>query len=182
MGRRPAAEQRHCLAWPLARDQHRDGREVGAGALVGNGRITLVFPLAEQKTGLLVKLTSGRNAAPAEKESSLRRQLVAVTALVAIVCCAEAGLIGKASYYNLGGRTASGSHVGSFTAAHRTLPFGSRVRVTNLKNNRSVVVTINDRGPFVGGRLIDVSANAADALGFRSTGVAQVKLELPDGG
>ncbi|WBK02025.1 septal ring lytic transglycosylase RlpA family protein [Methylocystis parvus OBBP] len=98
-------------------------------------------------------------------------------ALIGLTCGADAGWVGKASYYNLGGRTASGSHVGAFTAAHRTLPFGSKVRVTNLKNNRSVVVTINDRGPFTGGRVIDVSAHAADALGFRSAGVAHVKVE-----
>lgn len=98
-------------------------------------------------------------------------------ALVALTCNANAAWVGKASYYNLGGRTASGSHVGAFTAAHRTLPFGSQVRVTNLRNSRSVIVTINDRGPFTGGRVIDLSAHAADALGFRSAGVAQVRVE-----
>lgn len=84
---------------------------------------------------------------------------------------------GKASYYGYHGRTASGGHVGAFTAAHRTLPFGSKVRVTNLRNQRSCVVTINDRGPFVRGRVIDVSTNAAQSLGFRSAGVVQVKVE-----
>lgn len=84
---------------------------------------------------------------------------------------------GKASYYGYHGRTASGGRVGALTAAHRSLPFGSRVRVTNLVNQRSVVVTINDRGPFVRGRVIDVSAHAADSLGFRSAGVARVKVE-----
>lgn len=84
---------------------------------------------------------------------------------------------GKASYYALRGRTASGLRVGAFTAAHRTLPFGSKVRVTNLNNNRSVVLTVNDRGPFTRGRVIDVSVAAADSLGFRSAGVAQVKVE-----
>lgn len=111
----------------------------------------------------------------------MRYVLVPVVALAAFSCGAQAESIGKASYYNLGSRTASGGHVGSFTAAHPTLPFGSRVRVTNLKNNRSIIVIINDRGPFVGGCLIDVSARAADALGFRSAGVAQVKIEQPDG-
>jgi len=90
--------------------------------------------------------------------------------------CAE-DWTGKASYYGLKGRTASGSKVGGFTAAHRTLPFGSKARVTNLKNNHSVVVTINDRGPFTRGRIIDVSRSAADALGFRSAGVASVRVE-----
>lgn len=84
---------------------------------------------------------------------------------------------GKASYYGMRGRTASGGRVGGLTAAHRTLPFGSKVRVTNLNNSRSIVVTINDRGPFTAGRVIDVSTRAADQLGFRSAGVAQVRVD-----
>jgi rare lipoprotein A len=107
----------------------------------------------------------------------LKGATLGAAALVLFAGGAEAGWVGKASYYKLRGRTASGSHVGSFTAAHRTLPFGSKVRVTNLKNDRSVVVTINDRGPFSGGRVIDVSADAADTLGFRSAGVTHVKVE-----
>ena len=103
--------------------------------------------------------------------------ILAPCALLASVVVAHAAWVGKASYYELKGRTASGGHVGSLTAAHRTLPFGSKVRVTNLRNNRSVIVTINDRGPFTGGRVIDVSGHAADILGFRSAGVARVKVE-----
>lgn len=110
----------------------------------------------------------------------MKTVMFAVAALVGFSGSAEAAQVGKASYYNLGGRTASGGHVGAYTAAHRTLPFGTQVRVTNLKNNRSVVVTINDRGPFTGGRVIDVSAHAADALGFRSAGVTHVKVEPVD--
>lgn len=63
------------------------------------------------------------------------------------------------------------------TAAHRTLPFGSHVRVTNLRNGRSVVVVVNDRGPFIRGRVIDVSTRAAEALGFRNAGVARVRVD-----
>jgi rare lipoprotein A len=107
----------------------------------------------------------------------LKKVMICVAALMSFTGAADAGWVGKASYYNLGGRTASGGRVGAYTAAHRTLPFGSQVRVTNLRNHRSVVVTINDRGPFTGGRVIDVSAHAAEALGFRSAGVAQVKVE-----
>ncbi|WP_424362728.1 septal ring lytic transglycosylase RlpA family protein [Methylocystis parvus] len=107
----------------------------------------------------------------------MKRFVIAAAALAAFTCSADAAWVGKASYYNLGGRTASGGHVGAFTAAHRTLPFGSKVRVTNLKNSRSVVVTINDRGPFTGGRVIDVSVHAADALGFRAAGVTTVRVE-----
>lgn len=76
--------------------------------------------------------------------------------------------IGKASYY--GGR-------GHMTCAHRSLPFGTHVRVTNLLNRRSVVLVVNDRGPYIGGRIVDVSTGAANALGFRRAGVARVTVE-----
>ena len=114
------------------------------------------------------------------KEFDLLKALTATAAVLAICAplSAEAGSwTGKASYYNLKSRTASEGPVGHMTAAHRTLPFGSRVRVTNLSNKRSAVVTVNDRGPFTGGRIIDVSEGAANALGFRHAGVARVKVE-----
>ncbi len=91
---------------------------------------------------------------------------------------AEAAWTGKASYYGGRGRTASGGHVGHLTAAHRSLPFGSKIRVTNLRNKRSVVVTVNDRGPFVRGRIVDVSTGAASVLGMKGAGVAPVRVEL----
>jgi rare lipoprotein A len=85
---------------------------------------------------------------------------------------------GVASVYSTesGNRTASGQSLnpGSLTAAHRSLPFGTKVRVSNRKNGRSVVVTINDRGPFVRGRIIDVTPAAARELGF--SGLAPVTL------
>jgi rare lipoprotein A len=81
-----------------------------------------------------------------------------------------------ASWYALRGRTAAGGHVTAMTAAHRSLPFGTRLRVTNLVNGRSVVVRVSDRGPFVRGRVVDVSADAADVLGFRSRGVTRVRV------
>jgi rare lipoprotein A len=88
------------------------------------------------------------------------------------------GQSGIASVYSTesGSRTASGARLnpGALTAAHRTLPFGSKVLVTNRSNGRSVVVTVNDRGPFVRGRVIDVTPAAAHALGF--SGLAPVTL------
>jgi rare lipoprotein A len=83
---------------------------------------------------------------------------------------------GIASYYASGSMTASGAHFNpdGLTAAHRTLPFGTRVLVTNRSNGQSVVVTINDRGPFVGGRVIDLSRGAARAINMG--GLAQVSL------
>lgn len=84
---------------------------------------------------------------------------------------------GLASTYGEGSQTASGEkfNASELTAAHRTLPFGTRVRVTNHSNGRSVVVTINDRGPFVSGRIIDVTPAAARVLGM--SGVAPVTVE-----
>lgn len=85
---------------------------------------------------------------------------------------------GIASYYASGSRTASGAafNPDGMTAAHRSLPFGTKVRVTNRSNGSSVVVTINDRGPFVGGRVIDLSRGAARAIGMG--GLAPVSLEV----
>ena len=89
---------------------------------------------------------------------------------------------GVASFYgsrHAGRRTASGERFdpADLTAAHRTLPFGTRVRVTNLENGRSVVVRINDRGPFAEGRVIDVSEAAARALGMIDQGLARVRVD-----
>lgn len=87
---------------------------------------------------------------------------------------------GLASYYSLSSRTASGEkfNAGELTAAHPTLPFGTRVRVTNVKTGKSVTVRVNDRGPFVRGRVIDVSHSAAESLGMIGRGVAKVKLDV----
>ena len=85
---------------------------------------------------------------------------------------------GKASWYALHSRTASGERMNpsAMTAAHRSLPFGTKVKVTNKKNGRSVVVRINDRGPFIRGRMLDLSRGAAQKLGFISSGHTSVCL------
>ena len=90
---------------------------------------------------------------------------------------------GEASWYGpgfYGNYTANGEiyRQGTMTAAHRTLPFGTKVRVTNLRNGRSAVIRINDRGPFVDHRVIDLGHGAASSLGLISSGIAQVKLEV----
>jgi rare lipoprotein A len=92
---------------------------------------------------------------------------------------------GPASWYGPkfhGRQTANGEQfdMNQMTAAHRTLPFGTKVRVTNRSNGRSVVVRINDRGPFVRNRVIDLSRGAAQTVGMIDSGVAPVKLEVLD--
>jgi rare lipoprotein A len=85
---------------------------------------------------------------------------------------------GKASYYNYArGHTASGKHFGTLTAAHKSLPFGTRLKVTNLRNGKTTTVIVADRGPFSGGRLLDVSAVAAETLDFKQHGSAMVRIE-----
>jgi rare lipoprotein A len=89
-------------------------------------------------------------------------------------------LQGIASYYWQGQRVASGGRFdpSAMTAAHKTLPFGTRVRVTHLGNGRSVEVKINDRGPFIAGRIIDLSRGAAGVIGMTAQGIARVAVEV----
>lgn len=94
---------------------------------------------------------------------------------------------GKASFYAdkfEGIQTASGEKYrhNKLTGAHKTLPFGTKVRITNLANDKTVEVTINDRGPYVEGRIIDLSRSAAEQLAFENYGLADVRLEIIDPG
>jgi len=104
----------------------------------------------------------------------LAAALCGVSTMLAFSPLAHAQM-GIASIYS-GGRTANGEHASprGLTAAHRTLPFGTRVRVINRRNGRSVIVRINDRGPFVRGRIIDLTPAGARALGF--SGLAPVDV------
>jgi rare lipoprotein A len=90
------------------------------------------------------------------------------------------GSHGMASYYWQPQRVASGGwfNPSALTAAHKTLPFGTKVRVTHAASGRSVVVTINDRGPYVRGRVIDLSSAAAGAIGMKGAGVAAIRMEV----
>ncbi|HET7715686.1 MAG TPA: septal ring lytic transglycosylase RlpA family protein [Bauldia sp.] len=95
---------------------------------------------------------------------------------------ALAAQCGKAAWYDLDGQTASGerSDGSVLAAAHRSLPFGTKVRVENLANGREVIVRVNDRGPFVGGRVIDVTRAAAEKLGMIKSGIANVRVTVVD--
>ena len=110
--------------------------------------------------------------------SSLKKTVFTSALIVCLgLPLAASAQSGIASVYGYG-RTANGEHVspGALTAAHRTLPFGTMVRVTNKSTGRSVVVRINDRGPFVRGRIIDLTPAAARALGF--SGLANVEVDV----
>ncbi|MEO1281059.1 MAG: septal ring lytic transglycosylase RlpA family protein [Pseudomonadota bacterium] len=87
---------------------------------------------------------------------------------------------GIASYYWQPQKVASGGYFNpnALTAAHKTLPFGTRVRVTHLRNGRSVVVRINDRGPYIKGRIIDLSKRAAGVIGMQGSGIARVRVDI----
>lgn len=119
-----------------------------------------------------------------------RLPLVLSPLLLLVACASQDTLIdphgydekGNASYYGArhhGKHTASGERFNqhALTAAHRRLPFGTQVLVTNLNNNRKVVLRINDRGPHSRGRLIDVSREAAEQLGMLGSGTAQVRVQ-----
>ena len=109
----------------------------------------------------------------------MKKSAAFLTAALLLLVCgpALAQQTGIASIYS-GGRTSSGEYAraSGLTAAHRTLSFGTMVRVTHRRSGRSVVVRINDRGPFIRGRVIDVTSAAAHALGF--SGLAPVMLEV----
>ncbi len=126
----------------------------------------------------------------------MRNPFVAIVLVLGLAACAslreevrfapgevpQYDRVGVASWYGpgfQGRKTASGArfNMNALTAAHRSLPFGTRVKVTNVKNGRSVVVTINDRGPFTRGRIIDLSKAAAGRLGILKQGVAKVRVE-----
>ncbi|SDA94253.1 rare lipoprotein A [Pseudomonas sp. NFACC15-1] len=123
------------------------------------------------------------------------KRLLGACALLSLLagCASQSGTVdphgydqtGVASYYGArhhGKRTASGERFDQhgLTAAHRQLPFGTRVKITNLGNNNSVVVRINDRGPYSRGRLIDVSREAAEQLGILRSGTARVRVQALD--
>lgn len=116
------------------------------------------------------------------------RKLLYVFIIPLIAISAQAQTqTGKASFYAdkfEGSPTASGEKYkhAKLTAAHKTLPFGTKVRVTNIANNQSIDVVVNDRGPYVDGRVIDLSKSAAEKLGFINQGLADVKIEVLDAG
>jgi rare lipoprotein A len=105
--------------------------------------------------------------------------VLASAVILAVFTIPASAQCGRASWYALHSRTASGERMNpsAMTAAHRSLPFGTMVKVTNQRNGRAVVVRINDRGPFIRGRMLDLSKAAAQKLGFIASGHTSVCVE-----
>ncbi len=106
--------------------------------------------------------------------------LVAASSSFVSFSDAQAAGCGRASWYALHSRTASGERMNPsrLTAAHRSLAFGTKLKVTNMRNGSSVVVRVNDRGPFIRGRVLDLSKGAASSLNMVSSGTAKVCYEV----
>lgn len=114
---------------------------------------------------------------------------IALSTIIAATCACspayaervkEPGNCGKASWYALGSRTASGERMNAalLTAAHRSMKFGTKLKVVNKHNGKSVVVRVNDRGPFIRGRVLDLSRAAAQNIGMVSSGVGNICYEI----
>lgn len=114
----------------------------------------------------------------------MRKIVILLYCMMISFCFADTKEIGIASWYSIktngGTHTASGQKLNNehHTAAHKTLKFGTLVRVTNLKNGKSEIVKITDRGPYVKGRIIDVTSGIAEKLGFKHNGITKVKIEI----
>jgi rare lipoprotein A len=145
-----------------------------AQSSVVTNRSEIIMPSrqASQEHNQTVSFTPNRRVAVAKKHTPFASNKKAAETQVASR--------GIASFYTEGTQTASGEkfNTNDLTAAHPTLPFGTRLRVTNVASGRSVTVRINDRGPYVAGRVVDVSYAAAETLGIVGGGVAKVKLDV----
>lgn len=118
----------------------------------------------------------GREAGAADKNKETS------TACTEFVTHSEEGVASWYGKSRQGRKTASGERLdmNAPTAAHRNLPFGSRIRVTNLENGKTTILTVNDRGPFKKGRILDVAQKSASELGFVRQGLAQVRVEMAE--
>jgi peptidoglycan lytic transglycosylase len=172
---------------PISPSRFRRALQVSAVALTavtlaGCAQSSLVTDKSE-------RLTADQSAPPKPRKTSsiaTRAHVAAVkrkhTPIAAIKKPAGTlpASVGVASFYTEGEVTANGEKFDTheLTAAHRTLPFGTRVRVTNIETGQSVTVRINDRGPFIPGRVVDVSQSAAATLGMVDKGITKVKLDV----
>ena len=155
---------------------------VGAAAasLAACAQTTAVSQKSELRTSRVASLDYDRASAP-----MIKRRVAAVRKHIRFASRKPAGdsktaSHGVASFYTEGTQTASGERFNTMamTAAHPTLPFGTKLRVTDVSSGKSVTVRVNDRGPYVQGRVVDVSYSAANALGMIGKGLTNVKLDV----
>jgi len=153
---------------------------LGAAALAACSQTSSVTQKSELRASAVASLDHERTAAPA-----IKRRVAAVRKHTPFASRKNAGETktaahGVASFYTEGTQTASGEKFNTMemTAAHPTLPFGTRLRVTDVSSGKSVTVRVNDRGPYVQGRVVDVSYSAANALGMVGKGLTNVKLDV----
>jgi rare lipoprotein A len=165
-------------AWQCTGPEFACGSAAGAKKISKHGRVAHAGKAQKYASQKSHKYASRQKARAnyADGSKATRRSRAASVASSSY----GGGSTGLASYYASGTRTASGARFnpGGMTAAHRTLPFGTRVLVTSAATGRSVTVTINDRGPFVKGRIIDLSRGAASALGITGAGVSRVSVSV----
>jgi rare lipoprotein A len=153
---------------------------LGAASLAACAQSSVVTQKSELRASRQASVDHDRTTS-----SMMKRRVVALRKHTRFASRRDAGGVktashGVASFYTEGTKTASGEKFNTLdmTAAHPTLPFGTKLRVTNVASGQSVTVRVNDRGPYVQGRVVDVSYSAADALGMVGKGVAKVKLDV----
>lgn len=147
---------------------------------------TMSASAAWECTGPAFACGSGSSAGSAKASKSAKKTAYKASKKQKSYDYADSGssggytLSGKASYYWQPQKVASGGwfNPNAMTAAHKTLPFGTKVRVTNMNNGKSVTVTINDRGPYIAGRIIDLSKAAAHSISMQGSGVVPVKVAV----
>lgn len=169
-----SAQLGRCLSRPLSSSwtSNRNTFQLFAIAAVISGGLSACAPssFVNEKSELVApsRYASSRNHADKRLATEKRATGIKLTAL------------GVASFYTEGARTASGEKFDpqALTAAHPTLPFGTRLRVTDVATGRSVIVRVNDRGPHVPGRIVDVSYSAAEMLGIVRRGTANVTIQV----
>jgi rare lipoprotein A len=153
---------------------------LAAASLAACAQSSVVSQKSELRASRLASLDHHRTASPV-----IKRRVAAVRKHTPFASRKNAGDAktashGMASFYTEGTKTASGEKFNTMemTAAHPTLPFGTKLRVTDVGSGKSVTVRVNDRGPYVQGRVVDVSYSAANALGIVGKGVTNVKLDV----
>ena len=155
------------------------GLALGAAALAGCAQSSVVSQKSELRWSREAALERDRSvsSAPKRRVAAVKRHTPFASHRAGGAATASQGI---ASFYTEGTKTASGEKFNThdLTAAHPTLPFGTRLRVTNVSTGQAVTVRVNDRGPYVQGRIVDVSYSAADALGMVGKGLANVKLDV----